>query len=127
MVCKHMAQDRLKNPFWIGKYYIQQVSKIVRETEEGSVHTYKVKISEPVEKKKEDEKVSQNEVQTESIQPVEKIEAKGLPFLARCSPAGLLKAEKKTPDSPGQIMVYMHNHIEEIYILKVIFALSIDS
>ncbi|XP_056624574.1 MAX dimerization protein MGA a isoform X3 [Triplophysa dalaica] len=104
VVCKNMAQDRLKNPFWVGKYYIQQVSKTVQETEEGSVHTYKVKISEPVEKKKEDQIVSQN-VQTESIQPVEKIEVKGLPFLARCSSAGLLKAEKKAPNAPGQIMV----------------------
>ncbi|KAA0710888.1 MAX gene-associated protein [Triplophysa tibetana] len=105
VVCKNMAQDRLKNPFWVGKYYIQQVSKTVQETEEGSVHTYKVKISEPVEKKKEVKNVSQNDVQTESIQPVEKIEVKGLPFLARCSSAGLLKAEKKAPNAPGQIMV----------------------
>lgn len=111
-VCKRMAQDRLKNPFWVGKYYIQLVSKAVKNTEEGSVHTYKVKISEPGVKKTEDESVLRNEAKMESIQPVKKIEVKGLPFLARCSPAGLLKAEKKAPNAPGQIMVRMHNHVE---------------
>ncbi|XP_052009843.1 MAX gene-associated protein-like isoform X2 [Xyrauchen texanus] len=101
IVCEHMAQDNLKHPFWIGKYYIQPISKTLEE--EGSAYIYKVNISQPVEKKKEDEKVAQNKAELKK--PVEKNEVKGLPFLSRCSPAGLLKAETKAPDAPGQIMV----------------------
>ncbi|XDV42854.1 hypothetical protein PO909_011448 [Leuciscus waleckii] len=102
IVCEHMAQDRLKHPFWIGKYFIEPVSKTLQETDDGSVETYKVTISRPVEKK-EDEKVTQNEAELKK--PVEKSKVKGLPFLSRCCPAGLLKAEKKAPDAPGRIMV----------------------
>ncbi|XP_052436015.1 MAX dimerization protein MGA a isoform X3 [Carassius gibelio] len=103
IVCEHMAQDRLKHPFWIGKYFIQPVSKTLQEKEDGSVDTYKVIISQPAEKKTEDEKVTQNKAELKN--DVEKSEVKGLPFLSRCCPAGLLKAEKKAPDSPGCIMV----------------------
>ncbi|KAK7142696.1 hypothetical protein R3I94_012146 [Phoxinus phoxinus] len=103
IVCEHMAQDRLKQPFWIGKYFIEPVSKTLQETEDGSVETYKVTISRPVEKETEDEKVTQNEAELKKH--VEKSEVKGLPFLSRCCPAGLLKAEKKAPDAPGRIMV----------------------
>lgn len=106
IVCEHMAQDRLKHPFWIGKYFIQPVSKTQQEKEDGSVDTYKVIISQP-EKKKKNEKVAQNEVELKK--DVEKSEVKGLPFLSRCCPAGLLKAEKKPPDAPGRIMVCMQN------------------
>lgn len=104
IVCEHMAQDRLKHPFWIGKYFIEPVSKTLQETDDGSVETYKVTISRPVEKK-EDEKVTQNEAELKKH--VEKSKVKGLPFLSRCCPAGLLKAEKKAPDAPGRIMVCM--------------------
>lgn len=103
IVCEHMAQDRLKHPFWIGKYFIEPVSKTLKETEDGSVDTYKVTISRPAEKKTEDKKVTQNEAELKKH--VEKSEVKGLPFLSRCCPAGLLKAEKKAPDAPGRIMV----------------------
>ncbi|XP_016395220.1 MAX dimerization protein MGA a isoform X2 [Sinocyclocheilus rhinocerous] len=103
IVCEHMAQDRLKHPFWIGKYFIQPVSKTLQEKEDGSVDTYKVIISQPAEKKTEDEKVTQNKAELKK--DVEKSEVKGLPFLSRCCPAGLLKAEKKAPDAPGRIMV----------------------
>ncbi|XP_042599182.1 MAX dimerization protein MGA a isoform X2 [Cyprinus carpio] len=103
IVCEHMAQDRLKHPFWIGKYFIQPVSKTLQEKEDGSVHTYKVIISQPAEKKTEDEKVTQNKAELKK--DVEKSEVKGLPFMSRCCPAGLLKAEKKPPDAPGRIMV----------------------
>ncbi|XP_043118658.1 MAX dimerization protein MGA a isoform X2 [Puntigrus tetrazona] len=103
IVCEHMAQDRLKHPFWIGKYFIQPVSKTLQENEDGSVDTYKVIISQPVEKKKEDGDVTENKADLKK--DVEKSEVKGLPFLSRCCPAGLLKAEKKAPDAPGRIMV----------------------
>uniref|UniRef100_A0A8C2E3G2 MAX dimerization protein MGA a n=1 Tax=Cyprinus carpio TaxID=7962 RepID=A0A8C2E3G2_CYPCA len=103
IVCEHMAQDRLKHPFWIGKYFIQPVSKTLQEKEDGSVDTYKVIISQPTEKKTEDEKVEQNKAELKK--DVEMSEVKGLPFLSRCCPAGLLKAEKKAPDAPGRIMV----------------------
>uniref|UniRef100_A0A8C1I9G6 MAX dimerization protein MGA a n=1 Tax=Cyprinus carpio TaxID=7962 RepID=A0A8C1I9G6_CYPCA len=103
IVCEHMAQDRLKHPFWIGKYFIQPVSKTLQEKEDGSVDTYKVIISQPAEKKTEDEKVAQNKAELKK--DVEMSEVKGLPFLSRCCPAGLLKAEKKAPDAPGRIMV----------------------
>ncbi|XP_077095060.1 MAX dimerization protein MGA a isoform X3 [Siphateles boraxobius] len=103
VVCEHMAQDRLKHPFWIGKYFIEPVSKTLQETEDGSIETYKVTISRPVEKKTEDEKVTHTEAELKKH--VEKSEVKGLPFLSRCCPAGLLKAEKKAPDAPGRIMV----------------------
>uniref|UniRef100_A0A673J2V3 MAX gene-associated protein-like n=1 Tax=Sinocyclocheilus rhinocerous TaxID=307959 RepID=A0A673J2V3_9TELE len=103
IVCEHMAQDRLKHPFWIGKYFIQPVSKTLQEKEDGSVDTYKVIISQPTEKKTEDEKVVQNKAELKK--DVETSEVKGLPFRSRCCPAGLLKAEKKAPDAPGRIMV----------------------
>ncbi|XP_016342732.1 MAX gene-associated protein-like isoform X2 [Sinocyclocheilus anshuiensis] len=103
IVCEHMAQDRLKHPFWIGKYFIQPVSKTLQEKEDGSVDTYKVIISQHTEKKTEDEKVAQNKAELKK--DVETSEVKGLPFLSRCCPAGLLKAEKKAPDAPGRIMV----------------------
>ncbi|XP_039529671.1 MAX dimerization protein MGA a isoform X5 [Pimephales promelas] len=103
ILCEHMAQDRLKHPFWIGNYFIEPFSKTLQETEDGSVETYKVTISRPVEKKMEDEKVTQNEAELKKH--VEKSEVKGLPFLSKCCPAGLLKAEKKAPDAPGRIMV----------------------
>ncbi|XP_067312032.1 MAX dimerization protein MGA a isoform X3 [Pseudorasbora parva] len=103
IVCEHMAQDRLKHPFWIGKYLIEPVSKTLQETEDGFVDTYKVTISRPVDKKTEDEKGTKNE--SELKKHVEKSEVKGLPFLSKCCPAGLLKAEKKAPDTPGRIMV----------------------
>ncbi|XP_073682870.1 MAX dimerization protein MGA a [Garra rufa] len=102
IVCEHMAQDRLKHPFWIGKYFIQPVSKTQQEKEDGSVETYKVIISQP-EKNTEDEKVAQNEAELKK--DVQKREVKGLPFLSKCCPAGLLKAEKKPLDAPGRIMV----------------------
>ncbi|KAL1257555.1 hypothetical protein QQF64_010799 [Cirrhinus molitorella] len=102
IVCEHMAQDRLKHPFWIGKYFIQPVSKTQQEKEDGSVDTYKVIISQP-EKKIKDKKVVQNEVELKKN--IQKREVKGLPFLSKCCPAGLLKAEKKPPDAPGRIMV----------------------
>ncbi|XP_065109757.1 MAX dimerization protein MGA a isoform X2 [Paramisgurnus dabryanus] len=102
-VCEYMAQDRLKKPFWLDNYYIQPVSKTIQGTEEEPVHIYKVNISQPTEKDKDNETVSQSE--EESRQPVKKNEVKGLPFLSRCSPAGFLKAEMKTPYAPGQIMV----------------------
>ncbi|XP_059374550.1 MAX gene-associated protein-like isoform X2 [Carassius carassius] len=103
IVCEHMAQDRLKHPFWIGKYFIQPVSKTLQEKEDGSVDTYKVIISQLTEKKTEDEKVEQNKAELKK--DVEMSEVKGLPFLSKCCPAGLLKAEKKAPDAPGRIMV----------------------
>lgn len=105
IVCEHMAQDRLKHPFWIGKYFIKPVSKILEDEENGSIEIYKVIISQPVEKKTENEKVTQKEAELEKH--VKKSEVKGLPFLSKCCPAGLLKAEKKSPDAPGQIMVCM--------------------
>ncbi|XP_056333730.1 MAX dimerization protein MGA a isoform X3 [Danio aesculapii] len=103
IVCEHMAQDRLKQPFWIGKYFVKPISKILEEEENGSVEIYKVIISQPVEKKTENEKVTLKE--EELKKHVQKSEVKGLPFLSKCCPAGLLKAEKKSPDAPGQIMV----------------------
>ncbi|XP_073783530.1 MAX dimerization protein MGA a isoform X7 [Danio rerio] len=103
IVCEHMAQDRLNQPFWIGKYFIKPVSKTLEEEENGSVEIYKVIISQPMEKKTENEKVTQKEEELEKH--VKTSEVKGLPFLSKCCPAGLLKAEKKSPDAPGQIMV----------------------
>ncbi|XP_076834789.1 MAX dimerization protein MGA a isoform X2 [Brachyhypopomus gauderio] len=113
VVCDHMAQDRLNNPFWIGKYRIQPVSRTVQEQEEGSTIMYKVVISQPhlVEsaevkqkvKKQKDERMKQLEALL--IKTIGKSEVKGLPLLSHVTPAGVLKAEKKPPAAPGQIWV----------------------
>ncbi|XP_066525313.1 MAX dimerization protein MGA a [Hoplias malabaricus] len=108
VVCEHMAQDRLKHPFWVGKYRIQPISKTVQETEEESTITYKVSISQSSltknkEKNEETERIKQLEAQL--INCIGKSEVKGLPLLSQVTPAGILKAEKKTPGAPGQITV----------------------
>ncbi|KAI4882943.1 hypothetical protein NFI96_015613, partial [Prochilodus magdalenae] len=105
VVCERMAQDRLKQPFWVGKYQIQPISK----TDEGSTVTYKVSISQPrpvkndLKKEEENEKIKQLEAQL--IKTIGKSEVKGLPLLSQVTPAGLLKAEKKIPGASGQISV----------------------
>lgn len=114
-VCEYMAQDRLKKPFWIDDYHIQPVSKTIQGTEEGPVHIYKVIISQPTGKDKDNETVSQSE--EESRQPVKRNDVKGQPFLSGCSPAGMLKAEIKTPNAPGQIMVCM-NYLAKPFIIN---------
>ncbi|XP_026789858.3 MAX dimerization protein MGA a [Pangasianodon hypophthalmus] len=105
-VCERMAQDRLKHPFWIGKYQIQPTSKTIKETDEGSIITYKVVISQPhleESEKKKEERIKQLEAQL--IETIGKSEVKGLPLLSKVTPAGLLKAEKKPSGALGQIMV----------------------
>ncbi|KAK3537811.1 hypothetical protein QTP70_018917 [Hemibagrus guttatus] len=106
-VCERMAQDRLKDPFWVGKYQIQPTSKTKMETDEGSIITYKVVISQPhleeSEEKKKEERIRQLEAQL--IETIGKSEVKGLPLLSQVTPAGLLKAEKKPSGALGQIMV----------------------
>ncbi|KAF4084125.1 hypothetical protein AMELA_G00125280, partial [Ameiurus melas] len=106
-VCERMSQDCLKHPFWIGKYQIQPTSKTIKETDEGSIITYKVVISQPQveesEEKKEQKRINQLEAQL--IETIGKSEVKGLPLLSPVTPAGLLKAEKKPSGALGQIMV----------------------
>lgn len=106
-VCERMAQDRLKDPFWIGKYQIQPASKTIKKTDEGSIITYKVVISQPhlekSEEKKKEKKIKQLEAQL--IETIGKSEVKGLPLLSPVTPAGLLKAEKKPYGAMGKIMV----------------------
>ncbi|KAI5102418.1 MAXprotein-associated protein isoform X2 [Silurus meridionalis] len=106
-VCERMAQDRLKQPFWIGKYQIQPTTKTIKETDEGSVITYKVVICQPhlekSEEKYKEERIKQLEAQL--IETIGKSEVKGLPLLSCVTPAGLLKAEKKSSGALGQIMV----------------------
>lgn len=106
-VCERMAQDRLKHPFWIGKYQIHPTSKTIKETDEGSLITYKVVISQPhleeSEEKKKEARIKQLEAQL--IETIGKSEVKGLPLLSQVTPAGLLKAEKKPSGALGQIMV----------------------
>lgn len=115
-VCERMAQDHLKHPFWIGKYHIQPTSKTVKETDEGSITTYKVVVSQPhlehSEEKKREERIKQLEAQL--IETIGKSEVKGLPLLSQVTPAGLLKAEKKPSGGLGQIMVSM------LYSIKVL-------
>ncbi|KTF88186.1 hypothetical protein cypCar_00008355 [Cyprinus carpio] len=79
IVCEHMAQDRLKHPFWIGKYFIQPVSKTLQEKEDGSVDTYKVIISQPAEKKTEDEKVAQNKAELKKDVEMSEVNGKTYP------------------------------------------------
>ncbi|XP_047677052.1 MAX dimerization protein MGA a isoform X2 [Tachysurus fulvidraco] len=106
-VCERMAQDRLKDPFWVGKYHIQPTSKTKMETDEGTIITYKVVISQPhleeSEEKMMEERIKQLEAQL--IETIGKSEVKGLPLLSHVTPAGLLKAEKKPSGALGQIMV----------------------
>lgn len=108
-VCERMTQDRLKHPFWVGKYQIQPISKTVKETDEGSVTTYKVMVTqshvEKTKEKKREERVKQ--LETQLVETIGTSEVKGLPLLSRVTPAGLLKAEKKPSDALGQIMVTM--------------------
>ncbi|XP_053365590.1 MAX dimerization protein MGA a isoform X2 [Clarias gariepinus] len=106
-VCEHMAQDRLKHPFWIGKFHIQPTAKTITETDEGSIVTYKVVVSQPYleesEEKKKEEMIKQLEARL--IETIGKSEVKGLPLLSPVTPAGLLKADKKPSGALGQIMV----------------------
>lgn len=125
-VCERMAQDRLKHPFWIGKYQIQPTSKTTKETDEGSIITYKVVISQPQveesEEKKEQKRIKQLEAQL--IETIGKSEVKGLPLLSQVTPAGLLKAEKKPSGALGQIMVsilytlMVLSHMESLVLLN---------
>ncbi|XP_072545481.1 MAX dimerization protein MGA a isoform X2 [Salminus brasiliensis] len=108
VVCERMAQDRLRHPFWVGKYQIEPISKTVQETDKGSTITYKISISQPnlqknVQKNKENERIKQLEDQL--FKTIGKSEVKGLPLLSHVTPAGLLKAEKKPPGASGQITV----------------------
>lgn len=102
-----MAQDRLKHPFWIGKFHIQPTAKTITETDEGSIVTYKVVVSQPYleesEEKKKEEMIKQLEARL--IETIGKSEVKGLPLLSPVTPAGLLKADKKPSGALGQIMV----------------------
>lgn len=108
-VCERMTQDRLKHPFWVGKYQIQPMTKTVKDTDEGSITTYKVMVSQPhvqgTEEEKSEERIKQLEAQL--IKTIGKSEVKGLPLLSQVTPAGLLKAEKKPSGALGQIMVTM--------------------
>ncbi|XP_063040494.1 MAX dimerization protein MGA a isoform X2 [Engraulis encrasicolus] len=47
MLCQHMDKDRLKTPFWIGKYRIQPLSQTVVDEGQGPCTNYKVHISMP--------------------------------------------------------------------------------
>lgn len=104
-VCEHMAQDCLKQPFWIGKYQIHPTSKTVKETEEGSITTYKVVVSQPHLEDNEEKERRIKQLEAQLIETIGKSEVKGLPLLSRVTPAGLLKAEKKPSGALGQIMV----------------------
>ncbi|XP_049319318.1 MAX dimerization protein MGA a isoform X2 [Astyanax mexicanus] len=109
VVCERMAQDRLKDPFWVGKYQIKPISTTVNETEEGSTITYKISISQPSPlnntQKKNEENEKMKRLEAQLIQTIGKSEVKGLPLLSHVTPAGLLKAEKKPPGASGQITV----------------------
>ncbi|XP_030643772.1 MAX dimerization protein MGA a [Chanos chanos] len=108
VVCERMAQDRLKSPFWVGKYYVQPISQTPLPDEEGSTVTYKVRISQPG--------LSQNRVQRKEmpadvrnkadlISMIGKRAEKGLPLLSKVAPAGLLIANKKQPGSSAQGLI----------------------
>ena len=47
VLCEHMDKDRLKTPFWIGKYRIQPISQSVVDEGQGPCVNYKVLISQP--------------------------------------------------------------------------------
>ncbi|KAL2099092.1 hypothetical protein ACEWY4_005572 [Coilia grayii] len=47
VLCQHMDKDRLKTPFWIGKYRIQPISQTVVDEGQGPCTNYKVRISQP--------------------------------------------------------------------------------
>lgn len=111
VVCERMAQDRLKHPFWVGKYQIQPISKTVLETDEESIITYKVSISQPhiVKNEPNDEGTERiKKLEAQLIKTIGKSEVKGLPLLSQVTPAGLLKAEKKPSGAPGHITVCLH-------------------
>lgn len=114
-VCERMAQDRLKHPFWISKYQIQPMSKTIQETDEGSITTYKVIVSQPhleaIEEKKKEERTKQ--LETQLIETIGKSEVKGLPLLSQVTPAGLLKADKKPSGALGQIMVSILHWVDK--------------
>ncbi|KAF5909668.1 MAX gene-associated protein-like isoform X1, partial [Clarias magur] len=106
-VCERMAQDRLKHPFWIGKFKIQPTTKTITETDEGSIVTYKVVVSQPYSEESEDKKKEEiiKQLEARLIETIGKSEVKGLPLLSPVTPAGLLKADKKPSGALGQIMV----------------------
>lgn len=47
VLCEHMDKDRLRTPFWIGKYRIQPISQTVVDEGQGPCTNYKVLISQP--------------------------------------------------------------------------------
>lgn len=47
VLCEHMDKDRLKTPFWIGKYRIQPISQTIVDEGQGPCTNYKVLISQP--------------------------------------------------------------------------------
>ncbi|XP_028842966.1 MAX dimerization protein MGA a isoform X2 [Denticeps clupeoides] len=115
VLCEHMAQDRLKSPFWVGKYRIQPISQLVSQEEQGPCVNYKVCISKPqisLLKHKLQPKESQTEPpeqrteqETENTTKKTKVKLKsalqpesGLPFMCGVSQAGLLIAEKMSGD-----------------------------
>uniref|UniRef100_A0A8C8I2I3 MAX dimerization protein MGA a n=1 Tax=Oncorhynchus tshawytscha TaxID=74940 RepID=A0A8C8I2I3_ONCTS len=87
IVCEHMAQDHLTNPFWVKGYLIKPVSQNLRNDGEScSVH-YKVHISQV----SRPDGVEENK----AVGKKKGLKWKGLPFLIGISPAGLLTANLK--------------------------------
>uniref|UniRef100_A0A4W5PGT4 T-box domain-containing protein n=1 Tax=Hucho hucho TaxID=62062 RepID=A0A4W5PGT4_9TELE len=104
IVCEHMAQDHLTNPFWVKGYLIKPMSQTLRNDGESCSIHYKVHISQEVEEGQSVEK-KQREQENKPVGNKKGLKWKGLPFLTGISPAGLLTANLKQTDISDKELV----------------------
>ncbi|KAG7466503.1 hypothetical protein MATL_G00165410 [Megalops atlanticus] len=113
VVCEHMAQNRLSNPFRVGPYHIRPLSQTARNEDQGQSVTYKVCISqaplaegEVVEKAEAGNwSVNEDQPKVYKVGGVEPPRRTVLPFLTGVSPAGILTACKKQRGVPAQGLI----------------------
>lgn len=129
VVCEHMAQNRLSQPFRIGPYHVRPLSQTLRPEGQGQGHslTYKVCISQPLplplpqpakrevvaeeEEEPEEEAGSEGSVE-DCVGEADMPKRTALPLLIGVSPAGILTASRKQAGMPAQglikVLAYAH-------------------
>ncbi|KAJ8399502.1 hypothetical protein AAFF_G00412140 [Aldrovandia affinis] len=118
VVCEHMAQNRLSQPFRIGPYHVRPLSQTLRLEDQGHSLTYKVCISQPpslprpaegeavAEEEEEPEEDAGSEDSNEDFAGGADVPKRtALPFLIGVCPAGILTASRKQAGVPAQGLI----------------------
>ncbi|XP_024146356.1 MAX gene-associated protein, partial [Oryzias melastigma] len=108
-LCDRMNQNRLKQPFYIGPYYVSPITKILMRKPSGSIITYRIRISKPVNSTKSDEESDECDEENPSFSEEGRegsnVPCGVTPFMSGVAAAGNLIAKKRTPGSRGNGLI----------------------